>query len=320
MLEAIGLSAVESTLYVTLVDNPRSSASELARHAEVPPGVAGRALGQFVRRGLASRLPGRHPRYVAVAPDLSIQPLLNRREDELHQVRTALHDLMTAFHRASRHTHPAELVEVVTGARNITSRAFALQESAQSQLRGIDKAPYVMEGLAPNHDRENERLRDGIEYRVLYDRDALLERGRLEDVRGSVARGEKARVMPDAPLKLWIVDDSAALIPIRTAGQRLDAAFVVYPSALLDALIALFELEWERATPIRFPARPPSSPEPLDRDVLALLAAGHTDEGIARALGLSLRTVQRRISALMATLRSSTRFQAGMAARERGWV
>jgi len=42
--------------------------------------------------------------------------------------------------------------------------------------------------------------------------------------------------------------------------------------------------------------------------------SGLTDEAIARQLGLSHRTVQRRVAAFMADLGAHTRFQAGVKA------
>lgn len=327
MLEAIGLSTAESRLYTTLIDNPQSSAAELAQHCGVSHRLAARSLALFARRGLASRLPGQRARYVAVAPDVSIQPMLSRREDELHQVRTAIHDLTAAFHRASRHTHPAQQVEVVIGAQNILSRAFALQDGAQAQFRGIDKPPYVMPGNTGNADHELRRLGEGIEYRVVYDREAVSLPGKLADIRLSYEHGEKVRVAANTPLKLWIADDTAALIPIRSDAYAIDAAFILHPSALLDAVIALFELEWKRGIPIRtfLPehrgrSRPLPQPDELNGNLLGLLSAGLTDEAIARSLGLGLRTVQRRIHDLMQDLNADSRFQAGMVARERGWV
>lgn len=317
MLEAIGLTSVESRMYQALIAHPRTSAAELAPYCDVSTGLAARALASLVRRGMASRLPGRQGRYVAVAPDVSIQPILGRREDELHQVRTAIHELMTAYHQISRHTHPAELIEVVTGGSNIISRALALQDGARATMRAIVRDPMVMPADS-NFDRERQRLGDGIEYRGLYDSRLLPQR--LEDIRRSVRHGEKARVAVDPPLKLWIADETAALVP-----YGLDAAFVVHPSVVLDALIRLFDLEWERATPIRFRPQQPAAgraagPDEATRALLTLLAAGVTDDTIARSLGLSLRTLQRRISGVMRELDASTRFQAGMAAKERGWV
>ena len=54
--------------------------------------------------------------------------------------------------------------------------------------------------------------------------------------------------------------------------------------------------------------------------LLRQLAAGAEDEQIARTLGLSLRTVRRRISQLMIELGADTRFQAGAEAARRGWL
>lgn len=311
---------------MTLIENPRSSAADVARQCELPARLAARTLATLARRGLASRLPGRQVSYLAVAPDVSLQPMLARREDELLYVRTTIHELTAAFHRSSRHTHPAELVEVVTGVQNIASRAFALQEGAQSSVRGIDKPPYAMPNADTNADREYQRLREGIEYRILYDVESVRRPGKLDDIRASSQRGEKARILTNAPLKLWMVDDAAALIPIRGSGYAVDAAFVIHPSTLLDALVALFELEWRRGVPVRAftvdgaGASAEVAPDEPTRALLGLLAAGLTDEAIARTLSVSLRTVQRRIHDLLLELGVTTRFQAGLAARERGWA
>ena len=50
------------------------------------------------------------------------------------------------------------------------------------------------------------------------------------------------------------------------------------------------------------------------------LAAGAKDEQIARTMGLSLRTIRRRIADLMIELGADTRFQAGAEAVRRGWL
>lgn len=53
-------------------------------------------------------------------------------------------------------------------------------------------------------------------------------------------------------------------------------------------------------------------------DLITLLTAGMTDDAIARRLGVSARTVQRRVSELMESLGARTRFQAGAQAVRRG--
>ncbi len=74
------------------------------------------------------------------------------------------------------------------------------------------------------------------------------------------------------------------------------------------------------------PARCPASgqergdrPE-LNDFVLRELAHGARDEEIARSLGISLRTVRRRVAVMMTELGVDSRFQAGVEAVRRGWL
>ena len=134
-----------------------------------------------------------------------------------------------------------------------------------------------------------------------------------------VAAGEEARVLPGLPLKLVIVDRHTALLPL-TLDSALAQTAVIHRSTLLDAMVNLFEIYWERALPLdeRGPAGDGLSGQ--DREILGLLVAGAKDEVIARQLGVGVRTLRRRMQHLMATLDAETRFQAGMQASRRGWV
>jgi DNA-binding NarL/FixJ family response regulator len=72
--------------------------------------------------------------------------------------------------------------------------------------------------------------------------------------------------------------------------------------------------------PATDPGHKRSAPAAEDAHLLALMAAGLKDEVVARRLGLSLRTVRRRIANLMDELGADTRFQAGLEAARRGWL
>ena len=56
------------------------------------------------------------------------------------------------------------------------------------------------------------------------------------------------------------------------------------------------------------------------RQLLTLLASGLKDDAIARQLGLSTRTMRRRIRTLLDELSAANRFQAGVQAARRGWL
>lgn len=60
--------------------------------------------------------------------------------------------------------------------------------------------------------------------------------------------------------------------------------------------------------------------QPVQREILCMLAAGSSDDRVAEALGVGLRTVQRHVAILMELLGARSRFQAGVAAVRAGWL
>jgi DNA-binding NarL/FixJ family response regulator len=134
-----------------------------------------------------------------------------------------------------------------------------------------------------------------------------------------VELGEQARVLPTVPLKLLVVDGCRALLPLTASAAGGYCAVVVWHSAVTEALQKLFELAWQQATPLGQPVSDGELTED-ERTLTRLLAAGMKDEAVARHLGVSLRTLRRRVSDLQERLGAASRFQLGMRAAQRGWV
>ena len=94
---------------------------------------------------------------------------------------------------------------------------------------------------------------------------------------------------------------------------------------MLDALLALFDRVWRDGLPLVLgtsglvEGTSDALPE-LDSRILGLLLAGLTDHAVANQLNLSMRTVQRRVRALMDMVAADTRLQLGYHAARRGWI
>lgn len=193
-----------------------------------------------------------------------------------------------------------------------------------NEIVQFDMPPYVTPQMACN-DEELDGLRRGVRYRGIYDREALERPNALDVLETMVGAGEEARVLTGAPIKLAIADRRVGLIPLDLRQGR-EEGILLHPSPLLDALYSLFETCWARAVPIKAwkvvpdASRDESEPSESDRKLVALLAAGVTDQVIAQQLGISQRTVERRIKRLMDLLDVRTRFHAGARAASRGWI
>lgn len=318
MLSPVGITELEERCYRALLVRPDAQVGHLTAAMGIGRAQLRTVLGDLERKGLVSRTAGRAPRYVPTRPDVGIEALLLQRRLELDRVHQQVLALMEQYRSP---TTPAEAqpVDLVTGREAIRQRWVQVQRSATEEIRLFDKPPYVMESVEPNP-VEMELLGRGIRYRIVYDASSFDEPGKLAFARASIAAGEEARVYPSLPMKLIIADRAVALTH-DIEGPVIQDAVIVHPHALLDALDAVFELIWDRATPLLFDEKAPPEPlDALDREILALLAAGSNDAAIARRLGIGTRTVRRRIAGIGALVGAETRFQVAVEASRRSWI
>lgn len=319
VLEAVGVDAFEERVYRALLGLADSSAADLAEALRAPAREVGPALDHLEALGLVRRVAG--CRYAPVSPEAAIGMLVNQRRAELDEVRGAAAEFVDAFRLRDLRNHPAHPVEVVTGPDEVRRFSVGMQHNPEKSVLSFDKPPYATPPAGYDEvAAERPLLERGVEMRVIYEHPALQLSGRLANVTELVRLGEKARTLPTLPLKLYVYDRRLAIVPL--SGSHISEAIaVIHPSALLDALIALFEAYWEQATPlVAVPARATDGLGPAEARVLTMLGAGLSDQAIARQLGVSLRTARRRITAVLDLLHASTRFQAGAAAAHRNWI
>lgn len=154
--------------------------------------------------------------------------------------------------------------------------------------------------------------------RVLYD-SRLISVPRATEVLRHRAVHETQRALPDLPMTITVVDDDVAVIDVSFPGRAGAVGAMVRSRAVVGPLRAMVERIWALAPPVPVALRG-SGLDDRDLRILGMLGSGATDAMIARHTGVSQRTVERRIRSIMDVLGGETRFQAGMLAKERGWL
>lgn len=302
-LRALGIDEAKEEAYELLLGHPHATACRLTAFWKRAEDLTSTLAG-LASKGLAERLPGDPPRYLALPPGAALGGQLTGLEGQLEATRDHVTELAVAYHRhrAAPDLKPGTAIEAVTGTGAVLHRIEQVKAGAREQVRSLDEAPYT--GL-PGIRSGQRRLPPGITHRAIYDSATI-----GEDIEELVRAGHQARVLPGVPLRLYLVDHVLAVLPSRARGTN--ELIIVHPSALLGALSGLFESLWNRALPIpSFPAGPAGRQTTADQQLISLLLAGLTDTAIARHLGVSQRTVQRRVAALLDELGVQTRFQAG---------
>ncbi|MEJ3745776.1 helix-turn-helix domain-containing protein [Actinomycetes bacterium KLBMP 9797] len=322
MLQAAGLSAAEEATYLVLVRQGSAPIGQLADRTDLTPAQIKRALAGLHRKGLVHRTPPPHEKVVPVPPDLAVEQLVQRRMAELERAREAGHRLADEAQRRVVNRRTEELIEIVSG-RAAVGRAFdRVQRAARREVRVLVAPPYAM--ATGVNSTQMDRQAAGVTYRAVYDATALEDPEFAAGVVTHVQAGEQARLIQSLPTKLAIADGELALLPLLYTTAAHDAALLVHRCGLLDALVALFETVWALATPLALDDGDALAADrgiaAADRQLLSLLVAGLTDEAAAARLGVSRRTVVRRVQHLMELTNSRSRLQLGWQARERGWL
>jgi len=322
VLRSAGLSPVAESTYLTLIRRGGARVAELADRMGLSEARVRRVVALLEREGFVHRTPPPGERIVPVPPELAVEQLIRRRYAELELTREAAHRLAAELRGRTSNRRTEDLIEVVSG-RAAVGRAFErVQRSARREVRVLVAPPYA--ARSPVNATQFDREAAGVVYRAVYDSTALEDPEVAAGVAAHIRAGEQARLAVALPTKLAVADRTLALLPLSWTAAAHHAALLVHPCGLLDALIALFETVWSQATPLtaggldRAPESGDISAE--DRELLALLVAGFTDEAAGARLGISRRTVVRRVRALMERTNSRSRLQLGWQAHERGWL
>ncbi|MEU3979356.1 helix-turn-helix transcriptional regulator [Streptomyces sp. NPDC026672] len=314
-LRALGLSAAAERTYLDLIESGERAVGDLAAHLRLTAGESAAVLGELESIGLVER----HGDMVEpVPPRLAMEALAERRSREAALARSSADLLSQLWTRRFGQRGDFELLPSHEAGRRVLD---SVQREAQHQVRAMTLGNLSTEGHKIV-DGLFDALARGVGYQVIYGAHVLRDPAALRMVQSCVDAGEEARVFAHVPMNITVVDDRWALVAARNPvpGKTSIGAVVVHDSPFLTGLVGFFDAFWRMAVPITSTTGADGAVTREARQLLTYLSAGLTDEAIARELGVSERTIARRISRLQELLGAQTRFQLGLQASRQGWL
>ena len=321
----LGLDDLQERAYRRLVEAPSDSADSIADALGATLSSTVAALDALELKGMVARPVADPDRFVASPPVVALGSMIVQQQEEIRAAERELGVLAARYRESAEGRTHTDVIDVVEGPQAVAQRFAQLQRGASTEVLALVKSGVAVVSAEENVDEQIATDR-GVSYRVVLERAAFESPGFLERASESVAAGEEVRVTNEVPLRMIVADRQLALLPLRPTTESATAgALLVHPSGLLDAMVTLFDLVWRQSNPLVVGATgldDGAAAEVDDTDVrlLSLLLAGLTDQAIGGQLGLSLRTVQRRVHQLMQRAGVATRFQLGHAAATRGWL
>jgi sugar-specific transcriptional regulator TrmB len=248
-LTRLGLTSYEAKAYLALLRRDSSTAAQAARLANVPRQRIYDVLASLVDKGLASTRPGQVVKYAAVAPDLALERLVSDHREKLAELerdtQALIEELKPAFHAGKEQANPLEYIEVLRDRRAINERFEELQAGIKNEILVFTKPPYAtppQEEVVGLEVSKTHDARSVYEFSVFDDPDVS------EGVRRFIDAGEKARFVPDLPLKLVIIDEATVMFGMEdpVAGDSELTIMVVEHPQLASILKIAFDAVWEQ--------------------------------------------------------------------------
>jgi len=179
---------------------------------------------------------------------------------------------------------------------------------------------YTAAAIRDSQDRNKEMYTRGIHSRTIYLSSARNKKPIIEYVSWLNERGSEVRTVPKLPLRMIISDRKIAVLPL-DPHHGMAGISIHRDEAVVSSLQTLFEMTWASATPFGLTiASGEKGPTIEERAILELLSLGRSDMEIATQLGLSARTIRRRLVELMERLQAKTRFEAAYLAVKKNWI
>ena len=321
-LGVLGFSAQQEELYRVVLRNSGSTLDHLGALTGLPPDELHDHVSRFAGAGVVDVREGvvrARPPAEAIARLVTEEAQrVQRRAEQLEAVRELMPALNAEHLTATAPRGRPVAIEQVEGG-DVAQLVRSLAATSTGDLLWLRPDPWRATAGRLLDGWVREMVRSGRRSRAIYPARALEEAPDV--IRDRAEAGEHVRILAEVPSRLLVLGATAALVP-EEFGQPGDRRLVIRQSGLVGSLTLLFECLWESAmaVPGLGGGRPDGDTSSEQKLLLGQLAAGAKDEQIARVLGLSLRTVRRRVAEVMSDLGADSRFQAGVEAVRRGWI
>ncbi len=321
MLGPLGVDPRSEDVYRRVLAAPGRSVGALAAELGWSASAVRRQLQQLTALRLVRVSAGA---VQAEPPELALRDLLQAEsarlvdaQTALSQARLAVPDLVAEFRATTPALAEEHGLQTLAGVEGIRTLAdLCLRTDGDLSFLRADQ--WMGDTSAAVDELVVEQVAAGRVSRAIYPVHVLDDVP--DPVRARTEAGEQVRVLPELTARLAIFGTTAAVTTElweRPTGNRL----AIRQPGLVRALQAYFDALWARA--VVPPELAPDGIGGVDderRQLLVLMREGAIDQQIARASGVSVRTVRRRIAAVMEELGATSRFGAGVEAARRGWI
>ncbi|NUU24408.1 MAG: hypothetical protein HOV68_23330 [Streptomycetaceae bacterium] len=308
-LARLGLSVDQERLYRFLLRHPSGGLEQAG--ADLALKRVSVVAAELRAMGLLG--PDLRPVAPTAAVHLLVQGRLERAWQDLAGL-ASVGDVLAELREEQRTGRRVHIVERLTDPAEFSRRVSTLLADAPGELAQVVALPRRAVGDNAEAAGFEPLSAYGPNSRTLLPAEAFDRSEELHQARVWHMQGHRHRVTTEPVRRLTVVNRQVAFV--QAEPDDADAGVLqVRAAGIVAVIVATFDGMWDRALDV--------DDQPLsliEHRVLDALTRHPTDAAAARALNISVRKLRTHIAAVMRHLHATTRFQAGLLARERGWL
>jgi DNA-binding CsgD family transcriptional regulator len=326
-----GLSCDADLVFRTMATFGPRSAPRLAAELGVPVHRVDGALAELLTVGAAISVTDQRrtarpaPVWATRSPEDVVAMLRSRRLRPVDAQRQARAHHRSVMSLADRRSSMAGLLSgpgptgglLGEGVRYLATREAARERLAE--LMAVERQEHLAINTEQAFDAASARAATPLDRQIL-ERGVRMRVIGLPPADGDLHVGADSmahprcgyREQPQVPLKLVVIDHKVAFFPA-DPGDLTRGYLEISQPGVVRALVMLFEHHWANAVNPREHGMEEIVLDDRERELIRLLADGHTDVSAAEQLRISTRSVTNILRGVMDRLGVDNRFQLGLA-------
>jgi HTH-type transcriptional regulator, sugar sensing transcriptional regulator len=248
----LGLTDAASRIYLFLLQESNSTASEIARSTGISRPKTYEYLSRLVDKGLCSEILGSVKKYDATNPVTAfekIQKQIKTDYENSTSVVTKLSELLLPIYLApNKQYDPLDYIQVIRERDSIVNKFESLEKMAKKEVLSLVKLPFVMDMSGTLNPVEFTSLKRDVVFKSIYNRDDMKSPLLMKAVEEFEKAGEKVRItnLFPIPFKMFIFDSKTVMFTLedKSATESKLTSLTVEHLDLAKGLKNIFEMYW----------------------------------------------------------------------------
>jgi sugar-specific transcriptional regulator TrmB len=255
-LVKLGLSEYEAKAYYFLIQKTFFTASNLAKIAEIPTTKIYYILESLVKKGFATRIPGKAKKYKAINPSVSLKTIGQDLYEKKQLYEKSFKNLSEIYAKNKDNDDSLDFIEIIEKETVRTYLLGELENNAKDCVCAMHRPPYHVKPIHfKNYIKQNKKLfRPGINYRYIAEINDNIDQHEaylaLEGLEIFVDQGAEVHISENLPIQMAYFDNKYALISPQGSGPS-PAAIKIRDTRIMNLLVESFNFHYDKSIPLK---------------------------------------------------------------------